>query len=83
MTQLPRNHACPRAGPTSFSELPRVVDRAAVLPRRLGLQAAPSESNGATGDPGDLVARALAILADDAERRQKRSNANVPRRSLR
>ena len=40
-------------------------------------------SNGATGDPGDLVARALAILADDVERRQRRSNANVPRRSLR
>ena len=71
MTQLPRNHAWPRAGPTPFSELPRAVDRAAVLPRRLALQAAPSKSNGAAGDPGDLVARALAILADDAERTAK------------
>jgi hypothetical protein len=36
-----------------------------------------------SAEPGDLVARALAILAEDAETRQARGCANVSLRSIR
>ena len=68
------------------SEPPRVVDSAFAPERdaRQPLQqTAPSAPNFLVGDPCDLMARALAILADEAEAWQIRPNANVLPRSLR
>ena len=60
-----------------LSHLPSIVDAAAAQAcdaRRPAQQAAPSEL---VADPGDLVARALAILAEEAEAWQARRAANL------
>jgi len=51
-----------------ISHLPRILDATAAQAgeaRRSMQQAAPSASSGLAADPGDLVARALAILAEE------------------
>jgi hypothetical protein len=74
------------AGPDLFSELRRVVDTA-FAPARGGRQptqqSAPSTPSALSGDPGDLVASALAILAEDAEAWRIRRNGNLAPRSER
>jgi hypothetical protein len=47
------------------------------------VQRAPPSAPGVMASPGDLVARALAILADEDEIWQARQGANLARRSIR
>ena len=68
------------AEPNPFTELRRAVDSAAAPSR--GAQPLPTQRS-ATSPPtapgGDLVARALAILADEVEAWRLRRNAKDPR----
>jgi hypothetical protein len=47
------------------------------------VEQSPPSALGVMADPGDLVARALAILADEDETWQARQGANLARRSIR
>jgi hypothetical protein len=69
-----------------LSGLPSVVNTAAVQahnPRRLLPQAAASAPGALAADPGNLVARALTILAAETETWQARRHANLSPRSTR
>ena len=64
-----------------LSRLPSIVDAAVVQAsnaRRSPPQAAPSASSAPVADPGDLVARALAILAEDNVTRDKTQSVELP-----
>jgi hypothetical protein len=65
----------------ALAEVPGVAP--ARVARRTLQQTSSSAPEGLAGDPGDLVARALAILADEAEAWRIRENANPASRSIR
>jgi hypothetical protein len=74
----------PRGGPISY--FPGAVDAApapARNPRPPVQQAAPSAPGALVADPGDLVARALTILAEETEAWHARRAANLPPGSAR
>ena len=88
MSQPPRNQRRPALAATPLSHLPSIVDPAppcGVDPapssdaRRPVQQAAPSAQSALLGDPGDLVARALAVLAEETGAWHARRAANLLR----
>jgi hypothetical protein len=83
LSEPPRNPRWPSGQPAPPYDMARIADRGAAVPRRYAAPVAPSAPSALGGDPGDLVARALAILADEAEAWRNRRSANVPPRSVR
>jgi hypothetical protein len=82
LNEPPRYHRWPYARATQVSDLPHVVESATALQHLRAAQVAPSAPSALGSDPGDLVARALAILADEAEAWRNRRNANILFRSV-
>lgn len=71
---------------TPLSKVPNVYNPAAAQagsPCPLERQAAPFTSNAAVAGPGDLVARALMILAEETEAWQARRAPDLPPGSTR
>jgi hypothetical protein len=83
LNERPQNHRWPSARATPLCNLPRVVDSATALQRLRAAQIASAAPSTLGGDPGDLVARALGILADEAEAWRVRRNGEPSQGSIR
>ena len=68
-----------------FSHLPTILDSAGAARDARGLahHAMPAAPSAPVADPGDLVARALAILAEETETWHARRTANLTPQSAR
>jgi hypothetical protein len=69
-----------------ISQLPKILESAAAAApdaRNPLRRAAPASSHAPAVDPGELVARALAILAEEKQAWQTRQAAKLPSRSTR
>ena len=84
--QPPQESRPPSPGATAFSELTRVVecaDAPAADARRSAQRSGAPSPNALAGDSCDLVARALAILANETEAWRVGQKANLSPRSIR